>query len=325
MNPIKYFKTGIWKETAKVAGRKLIEVRPEIMLITGGISMLAGTVYACMKTAKAKEIIDATKQVIASEENLDKICDDASNTVPTKEEKIIRGKKYFRIYVKAGCGLLRVYAVPGLLWLGGMACIGGAHKELRARNTRLAANIVAAQQLFSEYRKRNAAAIGEEAEQKIYMGTQEGMVTVIEKDPETGKEREVQKKADVFVAQGGSIFARNFTAQTSDAFDIRSYADYFLDSRIESINTDLALGQVKFLSGADILRRLGFNESEIDENMIDNGISGNGRKVQNPEMRKLKVTRMQGYEKIYDEDRHDFVWRECLRLDFNFYPLKGMV
>ena len=206
-----------------------------------------------------------------------------------------------------------------------MGCIAGAHKELRMRNTRLIANSVAIQQLFNDYRKRNAEAIGEEAENRIYMGTQEGMVKVIEKDPETGEEKVIQKKADVFVAQGGSIFARNFTASTSDAFDIRSYADYFLESRVESINQDLSLGLVKFLSGADILRRLGFNEDQIDENLIDNGISGNARKVTNPEMRKLKVTRMQGYEKVWDTEHDDWIYKECLRLDFNFYPLKGLV
>lgn len=325
MNPIKYFKTGAWKETAKVVGRRIVEVRPEIMLITGGISLLAGTIYACVKTVEAKPVIDAAKDLIEAEENLDKICDDSTNTVPTREEKIKRGKKYFRIYAKAGYKILRVYAVPALLWGGGATCIFLAHKELRVRNTGLIANLMAQQQLFSEYRKRNAEAIGEEAEKKIFMGAQEGTVTVIEKDPVTGEEKIVQKNADIFVAQGGSIFARNFTASTSDAFDIRSYADYFLDSRVESINLDLKLGQVKFLSGADILRRLGFNEDQIDENMIDNGISGNARKVLDPEMRQLKVTRMQGYEKNWDVDRNDWIYKECLRLDFNFYPLKGMV
>jgi hypothetical protein len=325
MNPMNYFKSGLWKQTAKVIGKRLVEVRPEIMLITGGLSLLAGTIYACVKTPEAKKVIDATKELVAAEENLDEICNRANNSEPNKEEKIKRGKKWVRIYGKAGLHLLQIYAVPGLLWVGGFGCIAGAHKELRTRNTRLIANSVAMQRLFSDYRKRNAAAIGEEAENRIYMGTQEGMVKVIEKDPETGEEKIVQKKADVFVAQGGSIFARNFTAATSDAFDIRSYADYFLESRIESINKDLELGLVKFLSGADIFRRLGFNESEIDENLIDNGISGNARKVTNPEMRKLKVTRMLGYEKKRDIEHDDWIYEECLRLDFNFYPLKGLV
>ena len=325
MNPITFFKSGAWKGTAKAIGRRVIEVRPEIMLITGGLSLLAGTIYAGAKTVDAKPIIDATKERIEAEEKMNKVCDEAAGTIPTHEDKIKRGKNFAKIYGRAGVQLLRVYAVPALLWGGGALCIFGAHKELRMRNTGLIANLMAQQQLFSDYRKRNAEAIGEEAEKKIFMGAQEGMVTVLEKDPATGEEKAVQKKADVFVAESGSIFARNFNEQTSDAFDIRSYADYFLDSRIEQINLDLAIGQVKFLSGADILRRLGFNEDQIDENMIDNGISGNARKVQNPEMRKLHVTRMQGYEKIWDVNRNDWVYKECLRLDFNFYPLKGLV
>ena len=325
MNPITYFKSGAWKGTAKVVGKKLIEARPEIMLVTGGVSLLAGTIYACVRTAEAKPVIDATKNLIEAEDNLNELCDKATGTTPTKEEKIKRGRNYFKIYAKAGGRLFRIYAIPALLWFGGATCIYCAHKELRARNTGLIANLLAQQQLFNDYRKRNAEAIGEEAEKKIFMGAQEGTVTILEKDPVSGEEKAIQKEANVFVAEGGSIFARNFNEQTSDAFDIRSYADYFLESRIEQINMDLKIGQVKFLSGADVLRRLGFNEDQIDENMIYNGISGNARKVADPEMRKLKVTRMQGYQKLWDSSRNDWVYKECLRLDFNFYPLKGLI
>jgi len=317
MNPVKFFKGSAWKATAKVVGRKLVEARPEIMLIAGGLSMLAGTIYACAKTPKAAEIIDATKDLIASEENLNRVTDNATGTVPTKEEKARRGKKYAIIYAKSGLKIARLYAIPALLWGGGILSIYGAHHELRMRNTRLLANSVAAGQLFNEYRGRVAKAVGEETENKIYMGAQEGMVQVLEKDEETGEEKIVEKKADVFVAQPGSIFARNYTEATTDAFDIRTYADYFLDSRIGKIQNDLEVGVVKFYSGAEILRSLGFYEAEITPELIDNGISAKGPK--------LKMTRLQGYEKVWDEERHTHIYRPCLRVDFNFYPLKGMI
>ena len=329
MNPITYFKSGAWKGTAKVVGRKVIETRPEIMLVVGGVSLLAGTVYACVKTPQAKEVIDATKKLIEAEENLDNVIsgneENDAKKVLTKEEKIQKGRKYFKIYAKSGFKIARLYAVPGLLWFGGIASICGAHGELRMRNTRLLANSVALKQLFNEYRGRVSDAVGAETENKIFLGAQEGMVEVIEQDEKTGKEKLVQKKADVFVAQPGSIFARNFTKATCDAFDIRSYADYFLDSRIENINRNLELGVVKFYSGAEIMRILGFNETELDDNFIECGISGNARKVQDPGMCKLKVNRLQGYEKVWDEERGTFIYRPCLRLDFNFYPLKGTI
>ena len=143
MNPVKFFKDGAWKGTAKVVGRKLVETRPEIMLIMGGISMLAGTIYACAKTPQAKEIIDATKEVIKAEENLNKVCDDTTGTVPTKEEKAKRGRKYLMICGKSGLKIARLYAFPALLWGGGILSIYGAHHELRTRNTRLLAKSVA--------------------------------------------------------------------------------------------------------------------------------------------------------------------------------------
>ena len=89
-------------------------------------------------------------------------------------------------------------------------------------------------------------------------------------------------------------------------------------------------------SAMDILRMIGFNENAFDEpNGIDEdkmmdmllryGISGNARKVPDPEMRKLKVTKLKGYQKTWDVVNNCEVYKECLRLDFNFYPLEGKI
>ena len=317
MNPINYFKSGAWKSTMKVVGRKVIETRPELMLIAGGVSLLVGTVYACMKTPEAKEVIDATNDAIKAQERLDEVCEGTEKKELTKAEKAEKGKRYLGIYLKAGLKIGRIYAVPALLWSAGALSIFGAHKELRVRNTRLLANSVAIQQLFNEYRGRVQDAVGKETEEKIYLGAQEGMVQVIEKDPVTGQEKIVEKKADVFINQPGSIYARNFNELTCDAFDIRSYADYFLDSRVENIRKDIETGMAKFYSAAEILRDIGFKEDYITEDLIDVGITRKGPKLQ--------VTRLEGYEKIWDVEKNEFLYKPCLRLDFNFYPLKGNI
>lgn len=328
-----YFSNKAWKGTLTNVGMKIVAVKPEIMLVTGCLSVLGGTIYACMKSDEAKKAFKKAKEDKKTAEEETEIINDPDVTVlpeAQKQMRMERGKRYAQVYGKLIYDLVKVYGIPALLWFGGMGMIFQSHGDLRKTNKHLIADGIAAKKLFDEYRGRVAKAVGEETEQKIFMGVQEGTVNILEKDQKTGEEKIVQKKVDVFHAQPGSIFARNFTEETSDAFDIRSFADYYLESRIDAINKKLELGVYRAYTGMDILRELGYNEDALgeDENidaLIRNGISGNARKVPDPEMRKLKVTRLRGYQKKWDPARNIEVYVPCLRLDFNFYPLEGKI
>ena len=75
---------------------------------------------------------------------------------------------------------------------------------------------------------------------------------------------------------------------------------------------------------------LGFNENALGEDesldaLLHYGISGNARKVPDPEMRKLKVTKLRGYQERWDNESQSMVYVPCLRIDFNFYPLEGKI
>ena len=206
----------------------------------------------------------------------------------------------------------------------------GGHQKRHKQYKNAVAELIATRNMFNDYRARNAAVIGAEAEERIFMGAQQEKIKVLEKDPETGEEKIVTKKADVFYAQPGSIFARNFTEETSDAFEVRSFADEYLEDRIRSINYKLECGMSRAYTGLEILRMLGFNENALGDGdgidiLLRNGISANPRKVTDPEMRKLKVTKLRGYQKKWDVAREMEVFVPCLRLDFNFYPLEGMI
>lgn len=323
MNFINYIKNGAWKGTLGAVGMKIAAARPELMLLGGGLSLLVGTIYACTKSVEGKKAIDEHKKDIETTKNMVFEGDE-------KQQKVARGREYVKNYGNFAYKMVKIYGIPALLWFGGMGMVVGAHGELRKTNAHLIADSVAAKKLFDEYRGRVAKAVGEETEQKIYMGIQEGVVNVLEKDEVTGEETVIKKKADVFYAQPGSIFARNFTEETSDAFDIRSFADYYLQSRIDNINKNLELGVVRAYTALDILRMLGFNENALGEGetvdaLIRNGISGNARKVPNSNERRLNVTRMRGYQKKWDVARNMEVYVPCLRLDFNFYPLEGRI
>lgn len=312
------------KENAKAVGLKFNEVKPEMLLGFGIVGVLAGTILACMQTAEAQKALEEHKEAVKGIE-FEHSVDETLGDEAKKQAKIVKGKKYVTEYTHLTWRMLQIYGIPALLWVGGMGSIMGSHIEMMNRNSALLANSVAIQKLFNDYRSRVAEAVGPENEQKLFLGAHEETIQVLEKDPETNEEKLVEKKGDVFYAQPGSIWARNFTAATSDAFDIRSYADRYLYSRIDAINKDLELGIKRFYSGQEIMRMLGYNEDQLTDDFIGVGISGNARLVEDPEMRKLKVTRLQGYERQYDHTRDCFVYVPCLRLDFNFYKLKGKV
>ena len=323
MKLVEFVKNKAWKGTFQGIGMKLASAKPEIMLVTGIVSVLAGTVYACTKTEDAKEAIKEYKNDSET----------VKNTVyegDEKHQKIEKGRDYVRITGKFLYKMTKIYGVSAIFWLSGMGLIVGADGEHRKIEKSIGAEALAARNLLQEYRGRVANAVGDDVEQKIFMGVQEETVNILEKDPETGEESVVKKKADVFYAQPGSIFARNFTEETCDTFDIRHFTDEFLDSKVWQINRDLELGVARAYTGLEILRMLRFNENALgeDENidvLIRNGISGNARKVPDPEMRRLKITRLRGYQKKWDVARDMEVYVPCLRLDFNFYPLEGKI
>lgn len=308
------------------------EIKPEVMLITGGLSLLAGTIVACYRTEKAKIAYKEAKTEIDS---VTKSLEDGKtrangDKIVLKQVKTEAGKDYVKAYWRLFYQFLKIYGVPALLWFGGFGLITYGHTELRRRNTALAGQLVASSSLFKEYRDRVAQTIGTENEQKIYAGAVPDTVKIIEKDPETGEKKVTEKSADVFIHQPGSIFARNFTEETSDCFDTAYFAENLLEARIEALNMRLEQGSPRCYTGLDVYKALGFNENELgsDEEydaLLLNGISGNARKVPDPEMRKIKYTMLKGYQKRYDEATGEFVWEECIRLDWNFYPLQGRV
>ena len=317
-------------------GMKINEAKPEIMLITGAVSLLFGTIEACRKTKECEKVIKETREKVKVVEEQLKLPDPESGieVLPEtiKQNKIEKGRQYVRIYGAMMYELVKIYGVAALFWFGGMGAVFGAHSSLRKTNKSLVAQIFASTQALTEYRNRVSSAVGKEIEEKIFQGMQEGMVNVLEADEETGEKKIVQMKADEFYAQPGSIFARNYTPSTTDLMYRMSEAQYdeYLQSRIDKINLDLETGYLRALTGMEILRRLGYDENALGEGenvdaLLTNGISANARLVQDPNMRKLKVTKLRGYEKKWDVARNMEIWVPCLRLDFNFYPLGGRI
>lgn len=299
--------------TAKVVGHHLREVRPEIMLGTGIVAVLAGTVLACVKTNSASPVIQHMKTTHDELEFVRKN--------PQAEEKPTV-REYVNCYGKCAVELAKIYALPVALWGGGMACILGSHGEMRSRNAKLLANSVALKKFFDEYRAMVKEKLGEDAERDIYFGAKEEEFEVEETDPETGEKTVKKTRGKVFRKQPGSMYARNFTPRTSDEFDIRKYADDFLDARIEQLNCRLRLEP--FITLNDVYDELGMKPGE--------GRCAEGMTVGwvwHPKIdrgdREIRIERLEGWEEVYDAVTGRTKLVPCLRLDFNCYPLEGLI
>ena len=294
-------------KVAKVVGFKVKEVRPEIMLGVGAISVLAGTIMACVKTKKAEPVVAHLEE---RKEELDYICKN-----PQADEKP-GFQEYARVYVKHGLELVKIYALPAALWTGGMACIFGSHGEMRTRNAKLLANSAALARMFSEYRDMVREKLGEEAESELYFNAKEEDIeieTTVKKTKTRGR---------VFRDQPGSMWARNITPRTSDEFDVRSYFDNFIDARVAGLNSRLRLEP--FVTINDVYDEFGLKpgEGRCPEGMTVGW-------VWHPKIdrgdREIKVERLEGWEEVYDPVSGGTKLEPCLRLDFNCYPLEGLI
>lgn len=297
----------------KATGFKVREVRPEIMLGVGAVSVLAGTILACVKTRKAEPVMANLEE---RKEELDYIRQN-----PQAEEKP-GVQEYVRVYAKHGFELVKIYALPAALWCGGMACIFGSHGEMRTRNAKLLANTVALGKMFNEYRALVREKIGEEAERELYFNAEEEDIEIETTDPETGEKTTKKTRGRVFRDQPGSMWARNITARTSNEFDVRSYFDNFIDARVSGLNSRLRLEP--FITINDVYDEFGLKpgEGRCPEGMTVGWVWH--PKVDRGD-REIKIERLEGWEEVYDPITGLTKMQPCLRLDFNCYPLEGLI
>lgn len=294
----------------KLFMEKTRQARPEIGLILGIISVASGTVIACTKTKEAVDTIETTKI---------ELNDVKENTEEGSREALI---EYSRVYGRFLYKMIKVYGISILLWAGGMGSIIGSHADLKKQNTNLILDSMAFKKLFDEYRRRVANEIGKEQEEKLYFDLGEDEVEVLEMNPVTGTKKITRKKADVFKSQSGSKFARNFSERTSYEFDVRSYADFFLEERIKRLN--MRLKAVPFITINEVYDELGMKpEYGRCEDGLDWGWVWNPSNPDGPN--EIIIERLKGWEEVYDDRENRSYYVPCLRIDFNCMPLRGLI
>lgn len=175
-------KTGATR-LVKMTGLKLKKVSPEILLVTGVVSIVGGTVLACKATLKADEILEEHEDRLGSIDCATQYGDNYSDA-DCRQDLVIT-------YVQTAGQFMKLYGPSVLLIGGGIGCIMASHGIMKKRNAALMTAYTALDNAFKDYRKRVAKAIGEEEEEKIYLNA-DSIEKEIFTDEKTGETKEVK-------------------------------------------------------------------------------------------------------------------------------------
>lgn len=136
---------------------------PTIMVTGGVVAMGAGSVIACKKTLQIEEVLEKHTT------DLERIEEGASLKLASYTPEIARNDR-IKVYTRASWDLTKMYAVPGVIFIGGAALVFGGHRIMMKRNATLAIAFTALEQAFEKYRERVRADRGSEFDQGMMNG-----------------------------------------------------------------------------------------------------------------------------------------------------------
>lgn len=157
-------------QKTKAVFKGLSTKSPELLLVAGGVSVIAGTVFACRATLKAKDKLNEVDELHK-----------AATEEPTKE--------YRKDVAKGYVDIVKLYLPSTGLMIAGFGCVAISHKQME---TRLAGAIAAYDGLylaFREYRDRVKNTYGEEADAHIIGGYHQETYEYIDSD--TGEKTKI--------------------------------------------------------------------------------------------------------------------------------------
>ena len=170
-------------------GFELKKHSPEILVVGGVVSMVAGGVMACKATLKVNEVLDETKENIERiHEATERGYTDAGEDYTAEDSK----KDLAITYVQTCVKFLKLYG-PALAFTGlGVASILKSHNILNTRNAALAAAYTAVDNGFKKYRSNVIDRFGKDLDNELRYGLKEKEIEEVTKK-EDGTE-EVSKK-----------------------------------------------------------------------------------------------------------------------------------
>lgn len=179
---------------------KIKKHSPEILLATGIVAGVAGTVVACKATLKVNEVIKEHK------ENVEKINEGLTN----EEYKDLYNendakKDLTKAYAITAGKLIRLYAPAIVLEAISISCLVGSHRILHKRNVALMTAYTVLENSYKKYRKNVIDKLGKDADDEFRLGIKKEEVETT--DEKGKKKKETVTKID---DKAPSIYAKFF-------------------------------------------------------------------------------------------------------------------
>jgi len=234
----------------KMSGRTglvLSKHSPEILLVTGIASAIAGTILACRATLKVDEVMDAHNMKIDKIHSTWQKVQDGELEL-AKYSETDKQKDITVTYVQTAWEFIKIYGPAVSLGAASIVCILSSHGIMRKRSVALIAAYNALEEGFSAYRKRVKDEFGEEKEYMLRHGIKKQQVVESEVDKD-GISHSVVK--DRFTTEPGytpSIYARVFDETCFEWTKDAQYNMLFLQQQQNFFNEMLIVKGHVFLN-----------------------------------------------------------------------------
>lgn len=257
MSILDKFKSGL-----SMTGFRVKQHSPEILVATGLVGVVAGTLLACKATTKFQETIKEEKTRL---EEMKAYVEDSGFTEKYSKEDYFKDQGI--TYFQGGLKVLKLYA-PALIVGGlGIAAIISSHRVLRTRNAALAAAYTALGTNFKNYRNRVVDRFGKELDNELRYNLKTKEVTSVETD-ENDEEKIVSTTVDNVVDPNlydCSVYAKFFDEACSGWTKDPNYNLTFLKQQQNYANDVLKSKGFLFLN--DVYKMLDIPETKIGRNV----------------------------------------------------------
>lgn len=225
---------------------------PEILIATGIVGLVAGTVMACRATNKLEDILDDSKSKINA---IHTVANDDELAPKYTEAEI--NKSLLTVYGQTAFKVAKLYAPAVGVGILSIGCILTSHRILKKRNFALAAAYTAVDRGFKEYRGKIIEKFGEKVDKEIRTNVVEKEVEETITD-ENGKEKKVKKTIKEYLQP--SDYARFFDESNPNWFDDPAQSLNFL--KMQEQNANRILRTRGYLLLNDVYNLLGFKPTK---------------------------------------------------------------
>lgn len=191
-------------------GLKCKKHSPEILLVVGIATGVAGVVTACIASTKVKEVTDDHKERVTpiKEHYEDRaLIEGSESKALIKEQR----KELAKQYGTTAIAMTKLYLPSAILLITSGASILASHGIIQKRYVALAATYALTDKHFKDYRKRVINEYGQEVDDKMFYGVEKVIVEETVTD-DKGKEKKVKKEIEM-------INPDNISSPTTFIFD----------------------------------------------------------------------------------------------------------